>query len=104
ELAPDERRDRIAGQAEDERLPAHAERDRFPRLDRDTPEHFLDPELSLDAPDKVVGTDRDTAGGDEDVELEPAPDRVTVCRLVVGDRVQTLDLGAGRLELRGEHQ
>ena len=75
ELEADERRTRVPGQAEHERPAPNAERDRLARLDRDAPEHLLDAELRLDPPHEVVRPDRDAAGGDEDVRLEPARER-----------------------------
>ena len=48
QLARDERRDRVAGQAEDERARPHAEgRAASPGLHRDAPEHLLDAEVGL---------------------------------------------------------
>ena len=44
DLGTDERGNRIAGKSEDERRPAHAERQRLSRLDGDAPEDLLDAE------------------------------------------------------------
>ena len=67
ELEPDERRHGIAGKPEHERRVAHAERDRLPGLDRDTPEHLVDAELRGDAANQVVRSDRHAARADDDV-------------------------------------
>ena len=80
ELAADERRDRVARQAEDERPAADAERDRLARPHGDAPEDLLDPELGLDPPDEVVRADRDAARGDEHVVLEALPNRIAGAR------------------------
>src|SRR5437764_3902189 len=60
ELEPDERRHRVSRQAEDERLAASAEEERLSRLDRDAPEHLLDPELRRGFADEIVGADGDS--------------------------------------------
>ena len=83
ELEADERRDRVARQAEDERRAAHAEGDRLARLDRDAPEHLLDAELGRDAAHEIVRPDRHAARGHEHVRLEPARERLAVSRLGV---------------------
>ena len=44
-----ERRDRVAGKAEHERLAAHTERERLSGLDGDAPEDLLHAEVCLDA-------------------------------------------------------
>ena len=104
ELAADERRHRVAGQPEHERLTAHAERHRLARLDRDAPEHLLDAELGLDRAHEVVRTDRDAARRDENVRREAALERLPVCGLVVGDRRQRLDVGTGGGERGRQHE
>ena len=92
------------GQPEDEPPVQHAERNRLSGLHRNSPEDLLDAELGLDLAHEIVRPDRDAAGGDEHVGREPARERLAVGALVVGDRAQPLDLGARRLELRGEQQ
>ena len=72
---PDERRDGVARQAEDERPPADAERERLAGLDRDAPEDLLDAELAEDPADEVVRPDGDAARRDEHVGSEPALER-----------------------------
>src|SRR5258708_34950247 len=85
QLAADERRDGIPGQTEDERAVTDAERQRFARLHGNAPEHLLDAELGLDAPDQVVWSDGNAAGGDEHGRLEPELERRAMRLLVVGD-------------------
>ena len=80
ELAADERRDRVARQAEDERPVADAERDRLARSHGHAPEDLLDPELGLDPADEVVRADRHAARGDEHVVLEALPNRIAGAR------------------------
>ncbi len=104
ELEPDECRDRVSGEPEDEPPFEHAERDRLSRLHRNSPEDLLDAELGLDHAHEIVRPDRDAAGGDEHVGREPAREGLAVGGLVVGDRAQPLDLGPCRLQLRGEQQ
>ncbi len=67
--APDERRERVPGQAEDERRSADAEGERLARTHRDAPEDLLDAELRLDAADEVVRPDRDATRGDDHIGL-----------------------------------
>src|SRR5205823_5772526 len=104
ELAADERRDGVPGQAEDERVASYPERDRLSRLDRDAPEHLLDAELALDRADEIVLADRDSAGGHEDIGAETPLERRPQRLLVVRCRRLRHYLCAGRLERRGEHE
>jgi hypothetical protein len=104
ELAADQRRDGVPGQAEDERLAAHAERDRLARLHGDPPEDFLHAELLLDRADEIVLADRDAARRDQDVGREPDLQRRAHCVLVVRDRRLGHHLGARRGQRRREHE
>ena len=104
ELEPDEGRDRVSREPEDETPLQHAERDRLSRLHRNSPEDLLDAELGLDPAHEIVRPDRDAAGGDEHVGRQPPRECVAVCALVVGHRAQPLDLGPCRLQLRGEQK
>ena len=104
ELAADESGHRVSGQAEDERVPPHTERDRLARLDRHPPEDLLDTELTLDRPDEIVLADRDAARGDENVGREPSLERFPQWRLVVGDRRLDQHLGPCGGQRGTEHE
>src|SRR5439155_3389242 len=77
-LGPDERGDRIAGQSEDERRPAHAECKRLAGLDCDAPEDLLDAELAQDPSDEIMRSDGDAARRDEHVGREAPLERVAM--------------------------
>jgi hypothetical protein len=104
ELTADERRDRIAGQPEDERLSAHAERNRLARLDRHAPEDLVDAEVPLGRSDEVVLAHRDAARGDERVGRETSLERLPQDWLVVSRGRLGHHVGAGRGERGGEHE
>ena len=104
QLEPDQGRDRIAREAEDKARAAHAERDRLPGLDRNTPEHFVDAELPLDSANEVVRPDGHAAGVDQHVVLQAACNRRAVDPLVVRDRRLALHASTRRAKLSGEDQ
>src|SRR5439155_24956057 len=83
DLRPDERRDGVPGESEHDRRPAHSECKWLDRLDRDTPEDLLHPELSQDPADEIVPTDGHAARGDEDVGREASFERLAMRCLVV---------------------
>ena len=103
QLEPDERRHRVPGQAEDERAPEDAERDRLAGTHGDAPEDLLHAQLGLDPAHQVVGADRDAARGDEDVGGEgPARSPPECASSLSTTGAQALHLGPGQAELRGE--
>ena len=67
ELEADERRDRVAGQAEDELVVLRAEPGRLAGPQRDAPEALLDAQLGERRLDVVVRADRDAAGDDDHI-------------------------------------
>src|SRR6266511_1236439 len=103
ELESHERRNRIAGQSEDQRRAAHAERDRLPRLDRDAPEDLLDAELSLELADEVELSNRHASRGHEQIRLQAALERRPVRALVVRDGGGRTDFGARTRKRGGQH-
>src|SRR5712692_9341354 len=82
----------------------YTERHRLARLHGDAPEHFVDAELCLDFPDEVVRPNRNAARGDEYVRLQAARDRSPVSVVLVLDRWEPLDLGAGGGERGRSHE
>ena len=66
----DERRDRVSGEPEQQRVAPRRKGDRLARPHRDAPEDLFRAELCEDAADEVVRADGDAARGDEDVRLE----------------------------------
>ena len=104
DLEADEARDRVPGEAEDERPVADAEPERLPGLHRHAPEHLLDPEPGADRADEIVRADRDAARRDEHVAAQARFQRGAMRGLVVLDRVEQLDLRAGRSQLRREQR
>jgi len=99
-----ERRDRVAGQAEDQRPLADAERNRLAGLDGHAPEDFLDSELGLDPTDEIVRPHGDTAGSDDDVGAERVLEGASMRDLVVADGLHQLDDRTGGLELGRQDQ
>ena len=87
EQTPDERRDGIPGETEDEGRAATAERERLSGPHRDAPEHLLDAEPRLDATDEIVWADGDAPRRHDDVRLERPGERGRVRLLgVLGGR------------------
>src|SRR5215211_7677587 len=84
QLERDERRDRVPGHPEDERLASHAEPQRLARFDRDPPEDLLDPELGADRAHEIVRADGHAARADQNISREPALERVPVRPRLVG--------------------
>src|SRR6266545_4450147 len=103
ELESHERRNRIAGQSEDQRRAARAERDRLPGLDRDAPEDLLDAELSLELADEVELSNRHSSRGHEQIRLQAALERRPVRALVVRDGGGRTDFGARTRKRGGQH-
>ena len=97
------RRHGVPGQPEDERGTSCGERDRLAGTHRHAPEDLLGAELGERAADEIVRADRDTAGRDQHVRLEPALECGTVRRRLVGHRRARPDLGSRGAEHGGQH-
>ena len=72
QLEPDQHRQRIARQPDDDAPVAQAAPGRAPGLHRDAPEQLLDAERGQRGLDVIARPDRDAAGGDHDVRLARA--------------------------------
>ena len=75
----DDRRQRVARQAEHERRAAPPEPQRLARLDPHAPEDLVDAAGLEGGLDVVVRADRDAAGDDQDVALQPELDHRPAC-------------------------